>query len=69
MKPFYKSRKFLIAVADAFAGLLALFLGQFLPEHKEFVLQVWVYIQPVVAIWIAAIAYEDGQAMRSGLKG
>jgi hypothetical protein len=68
MKPFYKSRKFLIAVVDAGAGLLSLYVSQFLPTHKDLILQTWAFLQPVVVVWIAAIAYEDGQAMRAGLK-
>lgn len=68
MKPFYKSRKFLIAVVDAFAGLLALYVGQFFPEQKDLIIQSWGYLQPVVLVWIGAIAYEDAAAMKAGLK-
>ena len=69
MKPFYKSRKFLIAVVDMIAGLLALYVGQFLPEYEDLILQTWGYAQPVVLVWIAAIAWEDTAAMKAGLKG
>ena len=69
MKPFYKSRKFLIAIVDAFSGLLALFVSQFVPQYAELVISAWGFLQIPIGVWIAAIAYEDGQAMRSGLKG
>ena len=69
MKPIWKSRKFLIAVVDAFTGLLALFATQFFPQYAELVISTWGFLQIPVGVWIAAIAYEDGQAMRSGLKG
>lgn len=68
MKSIYKSRKFWIVILDAFSGLLALFVSQFLPAQKDFILQVWAYLQPVVVFWVGAIAYEDGQAMRAGLR-
>ena len=68
MKPFYKSRKFLIALFDMIAGLLTLVAGRFLtPEDANFVLQLWRLAQPVILVWIGAIAYEDGQAMKAGI--
>ena len=67
MKPFYKSRKFMIAVVDMIAGLLTLIVGRFLPpEDAQFVLQIWGYAQPVILVWIGAIAHEDGQALKAG---
>ncbi|WP_455219843.1 hypothetical protein [Kaarinaea lacus] len=68
MKPIYKSRKFLIAVVDMIAGILALVVGRFMqPDDAQFVLQLWGYAQPVILVWIGAIAYEDGQAMKAGI--
>ena len=67
MKPFWKSRKFMIAMVDAVAGLLALLMGRFLsPEDAGLVLQTWALLQPVILVWIGSIAYEDGQALRAG---
>ena len=68
MKPFYKSRKFLIAVVDAFAGLLALWVSRFLqPEDAQMVLQTWALLQPVLLVWIASIAWEDSAALKAGV--
>ena len=69
MKPFYKSRKFLIAVSDCGVSLLTLFASQFVPQYAELIISTVGFLQIPVGVWIAAIAYEDGQAMRSGLKG
>ena len=68
MKPFYKSRKFMIAVVDMIAGLLAIIVGRFMqPDDAQFIMQIWGFMQPVLLVWIGAIAYEDGQAMKAGI--
>ena len=67
MKPnIFKSRKFWIAVVDAFTGLLALWVTQFIPEYKELIIQTWAFLQLPVGVLIASIAYEDAAAMKSG---
>jgi len=66
MKPFYKSRKFLITVLDAVAGLLALVVTRFTqPDDAQFILQIWGLMQPVLLAWILAIAWEDAAAMKA----
>ena len=68
MKPFYKSRKFMIALVDMIAGILALVVGRFMqPEDAEFILRMWGLMQPLLLVWIGSIAYEDGQAMKAGI--
>lgn len=67
MKPFYKSRKFLIAVVDAFAGLLTLYVTRFLqPEDAKLVISTYALIQPVLLVWIGSIAWEDASAIKAG---
>ena len=68
MKPFWKSRKFLIAIVDAVAGLLALYVARFLqPEDAKLVLATYAIIQPVLLIWIGSIAWEDSAALKAGV--
>jgi len=67
MKPIYKSRKFLIAMVDAVAGLLALYVARFLqPEDARLVIQTYALIQPVLLVWIGSIAVEDAAAIKAG---
>ena len=67
MKPFYLSRKFLIAIVDACAGLLALYVTRFLsPEDAKLVIQTYALIQPVLFVWIGSIAAEDAAALKAG---
>jgi len=67
MKPIWKSRKFLIAMVDAFAGLLALYVARFMqPEDAQLLIQTYALIQPVLLVWIGSIAFEDGAAIRAG---
>ena len=66
-KPFWKSRKFLIAIIDAFAGLLALYVTRFLqPDDAKLVLQTYGLIQPVLLVWLGSIAAEDAAALKAG---
>ena len=68
MKPFWKSRKFLIAMIDAGAGLLTLYVARFLQlEDAKLVISTFALLQPVLLVWIGSIAYEDGQALRAGV--
>ena len=71
MKPsIFKSRKFWLAVSDAVITLGLLYGTFFLPEQYHELLQVSIVtIGGVVVVLIAAIAYEDGQAMRAGGRG
>ena len=67
MKPIYKSRKFLIAMVDALAGLLALYVARFLqPEDAKLIIQTYALIQPVLLVWIGSIAVEDAAAIKAG---
>ena len=62
----FKSRKFWIAVTDAVVSLVGLYTGFFLaPEYAELVMATVAALQIPVGVLIAAIAYEDGQYMRS----
>ena len=68
MKPFYKSRKFSIAIIDAFAGLLALYVTRFLtPDDAKLLIQTYALIQPVLLVWIGSIAAEDAAALKAGV--
>ena len=68
MKPnILRSRKFWLAVSDAVVTLALLYGTFFLPETYHELLQVSIVtIGGVVAVLIAAIAYEDAAAMKSG---
>ena len=67
MKPnIFKSRKFWLAVSDAVISLVLLYSATFLPaEYHALVQGTIAAVAVVVAVLIAAIAYEDGQFMRS----
>ena len=61
-----RSRKFWLAVSDAVVTLGLLYGTFFLPEAYHELLQVSIItIGGVVAVLIAAIAYEDAAAMKS----
>ena len=63
-----KSRKFWIAVVDAFAGLLGLYAAAFLvPERAELIVATWGFLQIPVGVWINAIAKEDAAALAAGV--
>ena len=67
MNTLLKSRKFWIAIIDAAAGLLALYVTRFLqPEDAQMVIQTWALIQPVLLVWIGSIAVEDAAALKAG---
>jgi len=64
----FRSRKFLITMFDTVvSGMLIYFIGKYgsesLLQDVKFVI---VSLQPIVIMLIGAIAYEDGQAKRSG---
>lgn len=64
-----KSRKFWIAVVDAFTGLLGLYAAAFLvPERAELIIATWGFLQIPVGVWINSIAKEDAAAMQAGLR-
>lgn len=68
MSRFTKSRKFWIAVLDMIAGLIALYSGRFLsPDDARLIIQTWALMQPVLAVWVGSIAYEDGKALSAGV--
>jgi hypothetical protein len=68
MKPsIWRSRKFWIAVVDAFGGLLALYAGALLlPDKAELIVATYAFIQIPVGVLINSIAKEDAAAMQSG---
>ena len=68
MKPnILRSRKFWLAVSDAVVTLALLYGTFFLPETYHELLQVSIItIGGVVAVLIAAIAYEDAAFINSG---
>ena len=64
-----RSRKFLVAILDVVASLILFFVGKYaLPSIAEDVNIVIVLLQPVALSLIGAIAYEDGQEKRSGMR-
>ncbi len=64
-----KSRKFLIMVLDVAVSMVLYFVGKYgdpsLLDDLKFTIAA---LQPVAIAIIAAIAYEDGQAMAAGLR-
>ena len=67
MKPnIFKSRKFWLAISAAVVNIGLLWGGQFLePLYFDLLKGTIVAIDGVVAVLIAAIAYEDAAFMRS----
>jgi len=64
-----RSRKFLVAVLDVIFSLTLFFVGKYaLPTIFEDVQIVIGAMQPVALFLIGAIAYEDGQEKRSGMR-
>ena len=70
MNPFaglLRSRKFWLLILDTVVSLLVYFItGLAAPDFAEYALFVIATIQPVFAVIIAAVAYEDGQAKKAG---
>src|SRR3990167_11496933 len=62
-----KSRKFWLLILDTVISLATFFLTKYAsPEAVDAALVVIGSLQPVFVIIIAAIAYEDGQALAAG---
>lgn len=61
-----RSRKFLVAILDMLVTLVTFFVGKYAGWALEDVTVVIGALQPVVLILIAAIAWEDAAAKRSG---
>ena len=60
------SRKFWVAMLDAFGAILALWIGTLVAEQTAvLIMGTWAAIQPVFITIIAAIAYEDKAAMEA----
>ena len=70
MNPFaalFRSRKFLLLILDVVISLVSYFVTKYAaPGFADDALLVIGSMQPVFVALIAAIAYEDGQAKRSG---
>lgn len=67
MKPFYKSRKFVLLAMDAAAALITLWVKQFVPPATAvFILQTLAILQPVILAVIIGIAVEDQAALKAG---
>lgn len=61
-----RSRKFLLAMADAIASSVLLLATRYLsPSDLDFVKQIVVIYQPVIVILIGSIAYEDKARMEN----
>ena len=64
-----RSRKFLVAVLDVVASLILFFVGKYaFPSAFEDVQFAVVGLQPLALFLIGAIAYEDGQEKRAGMR-
>ena len=64
----FKSRKFWIAIADAFVLLIGLWVGVLLiPERAELVIATLAIIQVPIAVLINSIAQQNVAAMKAGL--
>ena len=62
-----KSRKFWLLILDTVISLATFFLTKYAsPEAVDAALVVIGSLQPVFVMIIAAIAYEDGQALAAG---
>ena len=60
------SRKFWIAILDAFIALATLWIGQlFSPETQKMILQTLAILQPVFLTDIASIAHEDAAQIKA----
>ena len=67
MKPFYKSRKFLLLCLDVAVSLAIFLVPQlFAPDTAEVTLAVIGIIQPVFIAVIVGIAVEDSAALKAG---
>jgi len=63
------SRKFWLAVVDAIAAILALWVGSYVePKLAQLILATWAAFQPVLIVVIAAIAYEDKANVQASAK-
>ncbi len=63
----FKSRKFWTAMVDLIVSLTLYFVGKYAaPSIAEDVKFLILAFQPVFALVIAGIAYEDGQAKKAG---
>ncbi len=61
-----KSRKFLVLLLDTTVSLVLYFSAKYLAAGAvEDIKTVILTLQPVVLVLIGAIAYEDGQAMKT----
>lgn len=64
----FKSRKFWLMISDVVFSNVVFFVTKYAaPELSKDILWLIGSWQPVVVFLIAAIAYEDGAAMRAGL--
>jgi hypothetical protein len=62
------SRKFWMAILDMLILLAGIIVGRYAtPEDADFILKIVAILQPVFVTVIAAIAYEDGQALKAGI--
>ena len=69
MKPFYKSRKFLLLVLDAAIAIVGYAVGRYVaPEAAQDILVFVGLLQPVFVAVIVGIAVEDSAAIKQGLK-
>jgi ABC-type nitrate/sulfonate/bicarbonate transport system substrate-binding protein len=65
----FKSRKFWLMIADVALANVVFFVTKYAaPELAKDILWLIASWQPVVVFLIAAIAYEDGAAMKAGLR-
>jgi len=65
-KSIWRSRKFLTMMVDAGVSLIALYASTLMPEAQAaLVIQTVGIVQVPVLGYIAATAYEDGQALRA----
>lgn len=63
------SRKFWLAVIDAVAAVLGLWVGSYVePKLAQLILATWAAFQPVLIVVIAAIAYEDKANVQASAK-
>lgn len=60
------SRKFWITVVDGLIGLALYFVSKYAPLYQDDIIIIFAAIQPVIAIYIASIAYEDGKRLENG---
>lgn len=62
----FRSRKFLLTLADAVVSVLMLLATRYLsPNDLDFTKQIILILQPVVVVLIGSIAWEDGKRLEN----